>query len=226
MLSEFFPCSRRVVFIAEQYKIPLFRSTMVVCGRRHVTYVCFIDKKRTNPLSLWTLKKNKNTQNGMKIIWYIRALENVNLVSTIISMIYSIWLLSMVRFSINIEWNIDKNLSFNNRYPVRLMLYSIFKMNLYDWNLNCNFYLLRILLVNVKAKYNFMLVSNGCCWNVAIKECFDTFFLVICSLFYTCHKIFRFTLVIKSHSIKARKIANLNKQILMCLWKWILLWPK
>ena len=116
MLSEFFPCSRRVVFIAEQYKIPLFRSTMVVCGRRHVTYVCFIDKKRTNPLSLWTLKKNKNTQNGMKIIWYIRALENVNLVSTIISMIYSIWLLSMVRFSINIEWNIDKNLSFNNRY--------------------------------------------------------------------------------------------------------------
>ena len=106
--QNFFPCSRRVVFIAEQYKIPLFRSTMVVCGRRHATYVCFIHIKRTNPLSLWTLKKNKNAQNGMKNIWYIRALENVNLVSTIISMIYPIWLKSIFRFSINREWNIDR----------------------------------------------------------------------------------------------------------------------
>ena len=95
---KFFPCSRRVVFIAEQYKIPLFRYTMVVCGRRHVTYVCFIHKKRTNPLSLWTLKKNKNAQNCMKNIWYSRALENVNLVSKIISMIYPILLPSFFKF--------------------------------------------------------------------------------------------------------------------------------
>ena len=108
VLSEFFPMLTSCRFHRRTIQNTSFRSTMVVCGRRHVTYVCFIHKKRTNPLSLWTLKKNKNAQNGMKNIWYIRALENVNLVSTIISMIYPIWLKSIFRFSINREWNIDR----------------------------------------------------------------------------------------------------------------------
>ena len=57
---KIFPMLTSCLFTAEQYKIPLFRYTMVVCGRRHVTYVCFISSKN-NPLSYFEYwKKNKN----------------------------------------------------------------------------------------------------------------------------------------------------------------------
>ena len=62
-----------------------------------------------------------------------------------------------------------------------------------------------LLDIRRRAQKNFMLVINAP-KNVFLKECFDIFFLLLCSILHMSRK-FRFTSVIKSDDFKARKIA-------------------